>query len=207
MSSLPPNPPPPPPKPTSRTNTPPVTAEELQPLPSTPFVPELLHGKSRDDLQYLLHSPALLSSLYTATHPSSASNSAALTASLSTNIALSQQLVALETSLGTLRESTQQKLLETKGLEKRWREKEKEMYQSLQPFSEVGLHARLQSAVAEGERECDALAEEFLSGAGELEVEPWVRAYRDGRKTVALRRERRGRWDEGRVSGSGGNGY
>jgi hypothetical protein len=148
----------------------------------------------------------LLSSLYTATHPSSAANSAALTASLSTNIALSQQLVALETSLGALRESTQQKLLETKALEKRWREKEKEMYQALQPFSQVGLHARLQSAVAEGERECDALAEDFLNGAGE--VEPWIRAYREGRKAVALRRERRARWDEGRVSGSGGgNGY
>lgn len=151
------------------------------------------------DLQYLSHSPALLSSLFTATHPASHEHTAALTTALTANILLAQTLSTTEAALTAQREATQQKLLETRALEGKWREVEKEMYQSLQPFSEVGLHARLRAAVAEGERECDALAEDFLEGAGEVEV--WVREYREKRKGVALRRERAGRWSEGRVGG------
>ena len=37
--------------------------------------------------------------------------------------------------------------------------------------------------------------------AGEREVEVFVRRVREARKVGFLRRERRGRWDEGRVGG------
>lgn len=97
------------------------------------------------------------------------------------------------------REATQQKLLEARALERRWREKEKEMYQALQPFSGVAQCARLQVAAGEAERVAEEMVERFLEGGGE--VETWAKAYREVRHVEALRRERGARWGEGRVAG------
>lgn len=58
---------------------------------------------------------------------------------------------------------------------------------------------------------CRALEESFLESGGggdrdeelatEREVGEWVRRYRESKKTFYLRKERKGRWDEGRVGG------
>lgn len=56
---------------------------------------------------------------------------------------------------------------------------------------------------------CVALEESFLDGEGagagaggdEREVLDWVRRYREAKKGYYLRRERKERWDEGRVGG------
>lgn len=54
---------------------------------------------------------------------------------------------------------------------------------------------------------CEALEESFLDGdgnggvAGEREVLDWVRRYRDARKVYYARREKKERFDEGRVGG------
>lgn len=62
---------------------------------------------------------------------------------------------------------------------------------------------------------CRALEESFLEGGGgggwdgdrngevatEREVSEWVRRYREGKKAYYLRKERKDRWDEGRVGG------
>jgi len=154
---------------------------------------------SRDDLQYLLHSPELLNALFTATHPSADTTTATLTAALSRNVELAQHLSVQEHQLIALRETTQQKLAEAKTLERRWREKEKEMYQALQPFSSPALHARLVNATNEAEQTGDAMLESFLEQGGD--VESFIRGYREVRKLAALRNERMGRWDEGRVGG------
>lgn len=141
----------------------------------------------------------LLSSLFTATHPVSASTAAALTSSLTHNITLAQNLSGLEESLVQQREATQQKLVETKALERRWREKENEMYQVLQPFSSVAQIGRLQAAVGEAERLSEEMAEDFLGGVDGSEVETWIRGYRELREVATLRKERAGRLAEGRV--------
>jgi hypothetical protein len=52
---------------------------------------------------------------------------------------------------------------------------------------------------------CRALEESFLEGDGgtatEREVVEWVRRYREAKKVHYSRRERKERWDEGRVGG------
>jgi len=67
------------------------------------------------------------------------------------------------------------------------------------------LHARLGAAIAEQEAVCLGVEESFIEGDGAIatdrEVEAWIRRVREGRRLVWLRRERRARWDEGRVGG------
>ena len=87
---------------------------------------------------------------------------------------------------------------------------------ALEPWSPKALHARLVSGIMEQEGLCRALEESFLEGmgsgeggnvgfgdgkAGEREVADWVKRYREARKTLGLRRERRARFEEGRVGG------
>jgi len=74
----------------------------------------------------------------------------------------------------------------------------------LSPFNPKSLYQRLAQAVQEQEQVCQALEESFLEGdgrAGEREVGDFVRRYRESRKLMLLRRERKERWDEGRVGG------
>jgi hypothetical protein len=127
--------------------------------------------------------------------------SSALTASLTHNIGLATHLTALERALVSQREATQKILTDAKAHERRWRDKEKEMYQALQPFSSPALYARLSNAIAEAEATSEAMVESFLDDGGADGVESWVKSYREIRKLTALRRERMGRWDEGRVVG------
>ena len=78
------------------------------------------------------------------------------------------------------------------------------MDDALAPFAPKALYQRLSAAVAEGEAVCVALEETFLEEggrAGEREVGEFVKRFREGRKGVWLRRERKERWDEGRVGG------
>ncbi|KAI5807009.1 hypothetical protein EDC01DRAFT_10113 [Geopyxis carbonaria] len=202
-------PPLPPPKPVSRTATPTTAAAPAAPppppptslVPSEPFVPSFLHDKPLSDLHTLLSSPPLLDSLFTATHPTSHSTTSALTTALTSNAAHAAHLSALETALIAQRAAVQQKLVAARALEGKWREKEQEMYVALNAFSSPALYARMVAAVEEAERESDVVAEAMVEGAAGGDVEAWVRGYREGRKKVGLRRERVGRWDEGRVGG------
>lgn len=72
-------------------------------------------------------------------------------------------------------------------------------------FAPASLYRRLGAGLAEQEAMCGALEESFLDGeageAGEREVVEWVRRYREARRGYYLRRERKERWDEGRVGG------
>lgn len=66
------------------------------------------------------------------------------------------------------------------------------------------MYQRLALGVGEAEGLCEAVEESFLEGegeAGEREVGEFVKRVREGRKGVWLRRERKERWDEGRVGG------
>jgi len=79
------------------------------------------------------------------------------------------------------------------------------MDRALAPFSPSSLYQRLGQGVQEQEMICRALEESFLEGDGgtatERETSEWVRRYREAKKVYYSRRERKERWDEGRVGG------
>lgn len=107
------------------------------------------------------------------------------------------------------RAATSAQLLSARALERQWRAKQGEMDAALAPFAPASLYQRLVAGVAEQEGVCRALEESFLAGegagdgkvAGEREVGEWVRNYREAKRLAYLRRERKERWDEGRVGG------
>jgi len=130
-------------------------------------------------------------------------------------------------NLEAARNNTSSALLQTRALERAWREKEKEMYIALGRFSAPALHSRLGQAVGEAEAVSKALEESFLeddglegigngrggvedgginttsasTGKGGRDVENFVKSYRGVRALYHLRKERRERWDENRVGG------
>ena len=75
---------------------------------------------------------------------------------------------------------------------------------ALQPWSPKALHQRLVAGIGEQEAWLQALEASFLEGegrAGEREVGEFVKRWREGRRVLELRAERRERWEEGRVGG------
>ncbi|KAH9430818.1 hypothetical protein MCOR02_008144 [Pyricularia oryzae] len=170
----------------------------------------------------ILSSPSLLSALthspWTA-HPSLSASHAALQSTLADNLSLAQHLSSTEAHLSAQRSSTQAQLLSTHALERQWHAKQREADAALAPFAPDGLYLRLAQAVQEQGAVCDALEESFLEGEGggrgggggggaedgdfvtEREALDWVRRYREARKRLYLRQEKKERWDEGRVGG------
>jgi hypothetical protein len=68
----------------------------------------------------------------------------------------------------------------------------------------MALYQRLQASAQEQEALNRGMEESWLEEegvAGEREVGEFVRRVKEGRKIGFLRRERKGRWDEGRVGG------
>ena len=162
----------------------------------------------KQDLADVLAKPELLAALAHSTstaHPSIAAAQEPLQAALKENIALASHLNELETRVTHLRSSTQAQLLSTHALERQWKQKQSEMDRALAPFAPSSLYQRLSQGVQEQEMVCRALEESFLEGEGgvapEREVAEWVRRYREAKKVYYSRRERKERWDEGRVGG------
>lgn len=163
---------------------------------------------SKQDLSDVLARPGLLAALAHAkstAHPSIAASQEPLQAALTENISLASHLTELEARLAHLRASTQAQLLSTHALERQWRSKQSDMDRALAPFSPSSLYQRLGQGLQEQEMVCRALEESFLEGDGgvatEREASEWVRRYREAKKVSYLRRERKERWDEGRVGG------
>jgi len=176
--------------------------------PSDRWLPKILEDKSKQDLSELLSKSELLSALShsrSTAHPSSAAAEETLQIALNENISLALHLNELEARLVHLRGSTQTQLLATHSLERQWRQKQSEMDRALSPFSPSSLYQRLSQGVQEQEMVCRALEESFLEGDGavatEREIIEWVRRYREAKKLYYSRRERKERWDEGRVGG------
>ena len=68
----------------------------------------------------------------------------------------------------------------------------------------MALYQRLSASVAEQELLIRGVEESWLEEGGEVgerEVEAWLRRLKDVARTGFLRRERKERWDEGRVGG------
>ncbi|KAF2761935.1 hypothetical protein EJ05DRAFT_472884 [Pseudovirgaria hyperparasitica] len=212
--------PPPPPEQSSRCDStaPPTQSHPQiyqQPQESTPIIqrpeegwlPNSLTDKTTTDLHTLLSDPDLLAALAQSpdtTHPSLPASAQPIRALLSANLSLASSLKDLESRLSHQRQSTQSRLLSLRALERQWRAKQAEQDTALQEFSPPSLYQRLSAAAGEQDALCRGLEESFLDEQGlasEREVGEFVRRYREGRKTAWLRRERKERWDEGRVGG------
>ncbi|KAI0899387.1 hypothetical protein F4806DRAFT_492379 [Annulohypoxylon nitens] len=186
---------------------------ETIPDPGDQWLPKILEDKSKQDLAEILSSPETLDALTHAPsslHPSLAQTRDALLAALAENVGLAAHLTDLEARLSAQRAQAQAQLLSTHALERQWRAKQAEMDAALAPFAPGALYSRLGQSLAEQEAVCRALEESFLEGGGEggdgeraseREVLDWVRRYRDAKKVLYLRQERRERWNEHRVGG------
>lgn len=74
----------------------------------------------------------------------------------------------------------------------------------------MALYQRLSASVGEQENLVRGVEESWMEdvspggdggAASSAEVEAFVKRVKEGRKLAFLRRERKGRWDEGRVGG------
>ncbi|KAL1620192.1 hypothetical protein SLS56_009783 [Neofusicoccum ribis] len=178
-------------------------------LPEEGWLPDVLKDKNTADLQAVLEDSELQRALVNApetAHPSVAASTAPLNDLLTVNIALAESLKNLESHLQHQRQNTQSRLLSLRALEGQWRAKQAEQDAALKDFSPPALYQRLSAAITEQEALCRGLEESFLEGEGggqasEREVAEFVRRIREGKKIAYLRRERKERWDEGRVGG------
>ncbi|KAL1838660.1 hypothetical protein VTJ49DRAFT_2439 [Mycothermus thermophilus] len=178
--------------------------------PGDKWLPKFLEDKSKQDLADMLSDPSLLSALTHSPqtiHPSLKASHDALQAALTENVDRAAQLLDLEARLAHQRSTTQAQLLSTHALERQWRAKQAEMDRALAQFAPASLYQRLAQGVVEQEAVCQALEESFLEGEGdgalatERAVSDWARRYREAKKLYYLRKERKERWDEGRVGG------
>lgn len=163
---------------------------------------------SKQDLGDIVSKTELLIALAHAkstAHPLTATSQEPLNAALQDNIVLASHLIELEERIKHQRTSTQAHLLSTHALERQWKQKQSEMDRALSSFSPSSLYQRLGQGVNEQAQICEALEESFLEGDGgvasEREVTDWVKRYRDSKKLFYSRRERKDRFDEGRVGG------
>ncbi|KAF2842240.1 hypothetical protein M501DRAFT_998503 [Patellaria atrata CBS 101060] len=183
-----------------------ASAPHIQ-VPEEGWLPDILKDKATPDLHAVLQDAALQKALTHdphTTHPSIPASTAPLDAILTANLQLAHSLNDLHTHLQHTRASTQSRLLALRALEGQWRAKQTEQDAALREFSPPALYQRLSAAVGEQEALCRGLEESFLEGEGradEREVAEFVRRVREGKKIGYLRRERRERWDEGRVGG------
>lgn len=181
-------------------------AEYIPPIESN-WVPPTLHTKNTADLHALLDDHTLQTAFLTnpdTTHPSLPASEQILRQHLETNIALSTSLSQLASRLSTQRAATQSRLLSLRALEQSHRSKLSETEDALSQFSPMALYQRLSASVAEQDNLVRGVEESWLDESGvadNAEVEAFVRRVKEARKVAFLRRERKGRWDEGRVGG------
>jgi hypothetical protein len=119
-------------------------------------------------------------------------------------VQLANSLVKTEQHLKDARDHTQSRLLALRGLERQWKQRQTEQDAALREFSAKALYQRLSAAVGEQEALCRTLEEGWLEEEGvasEREVGDFVRRVKEARKVGYLRRERKERWDEGRIGG------
>lgn len=171
------------------------------------WLPDILKDKSTADLHAVLDDPALQAGFLdnpSSTHPAIPASQTLLQTHLTDNTHLASSVAALEAQLIHLRTQTQGRLLSLRALEQQHRTKLTETEGALQAFSPMALYQRLNAGVLEQEQVLRGLEESWLDDegvAGEREVGEFLRRVKEAGKVAFLRRERRERWDEGRVGG------
>ncbi|KAK4508030.1 hypothetical protein PRZ48_001766 [Zasmidium cellare] len=171
------------------------------------WLPESFKDKTTGDLHHFLSTPALQTAYLSnpeTTHPAIPASEAYLTPLINSNLSLANSTLELESRLSTLRERTQSRLLSLRALEQQHRTKISETEDALRDFSPMALYQRLNASVQEQELLVRGVEESWLEEDGvasDREVGEFVRRVKEARKVAFLRRERKGRWDEGRVGG------
>lgn len=110
----------------------------------------------------------------------------------------------MASAVAAQRQDVASHLVQLKALERQWHLKQSAMDDALAPFGPKALHSRLVSGIAEQEGVLRAMEESFLEEDGrasEREMAEFVKRWRDARKVLVLRKERRRRFEEGRVGG------
>lgn len=206
----------------------PQTVAEL-PDPGESWLPlSFLEDKSKADLHNILTDASLLSALTYApqtAHPSLGDMYDRLSAALRINISAATSLEELEAQLASTRAEAQARLLAAHAAERQFKQRQAALTDervggALAGFAPQALYRRLVAATQEQEAVSEGILESFMDSrsphygghavhgqhgegdrATEREVVEWVRQYREARKLYYLRRERKARWDEGRVGG------
>lgn len=190
----------------------PQSHHQTQLQPSLPaiesnWLPEGLKDKSTGDLHYFLSTPALQAAYLSnpeTTHPAIPASESYLSPLINSNLALANSTLEMESRLSSLRERTQSRLLSLRALEQQHRTKISETEDALRDFSPMALYQRLNASVQEQELLVRGVEESWLEEDGvasDKEVGDFIRRVKEARKVAFLRRERKGRWDEGRVGG------
>ncbi|KAJ8608640.1 hypothetical protein MRB53_039524 [Persea americana] len=163
---------------------------------------------SLTDLEPLLQDKSLLSHFVNAPStapPSLTATLPPLRQALSNNIAQANHALKLAAELETQRQQVTAQLLSVRALERQWRNKQSETETALARFGPRELHQRLGQSIVEAEGDCEwhrgraGLRER--GKASERETQEWIKRVKDARGVVWMRKERRARWDEGRVGG------
>ncbi|KAK5123106.1 hypothetical protein LTR85_003304 [Meristemomyces frigidus] len=181
-------------------------------VPSIPaiehnWLPETLKEKNTAELHALLEDQSLQAALLdnpSTTHPAIPASQRALQPLVESNLQLANSLLELENRLAQQRDQTQSRLLSLRALEQQHRSKLEETENALSSFSPVALYQRLSASVQEQDQLVRGIKDSWLEEGGvasDREVTEFVRRVRDAKKTAFLRRERKERWDEGRVGG------
>ncbi|KAK4547489.1 hypothetical protein LTR36_001146 [Oleoguttula mirabilis] len=171
------------------------------------WLPEALKEKTTADLHALLQEQTLQAALLdnpNTTHPAVPASQQALRPLVESNLQLATSLLDLERRLAQQREQTQSRLLSLRALEQQHRSKLEETENALSSFSPMALYQRLSASVQEQDQLVRGIEDSWLEEGGtasDREVTDFVRRVRDAKKTAFLRRERKERWDEGRVGG------
>jgi hypothetical protein len=166
-------------------------------------------GRKQDIKDLLIDTKTLnaLTHAPTTAHPSLRASTDALATALLENIEMASRLGDLETRVKSQRAAVRAQLLSTHALERQWRQKQADMDVALGPFSPASLYQKLTHGVQDQALICQALEDSFLDSgsddapATERETLEWLRRYREAKILAYMRRERRDRWDEGRVGG------
>lgn len=171
------------------------------------WLPERLKEKSTHDLYDVVKDSSLHSALLNdpaSGHPAVFASEAALEPILEANISLATSLEALGTRLATQRAATQSRLLSLRALEQQHRAKISETEDALRAFSPMALYQRLNASVTEQEQLLRGVEESWIDEPGqasEREISDWMKRVKEASRVAFLRKERKARWDEGRVGG------
>jgi hypothetical protein len=177
------------------------------PVVENGWLPDALRDKSKADLDSLMKNPTLLNALLYAPdtrHAAIPESNAQLEHLLSQNISLAQHLNGLANNLTHQRAAITTKLLSLRALERQWHMKQATMDDALSPFAPKAVHTRLVTGIQEQGAVLQAMEESFLEDdgkAGEREIAEFLRRWKEGKKILVLREERRQRFEEGRVGG------
>ncbi|KAF2857997.1 hypothetical protein K470DRAFT_283526 [Piedraia hortae CBS 480.64] len=201
-------PPPPPPVPLVSELPGEPTESDDDALPaSQDWLPESVKDMSAGDLEDLLQDQSLQAALLQRTgtgHPAVMASQNALRPLLETNVRVANSLEESEGKLKQQREQTQSRLLALRALEQQHRSKLAETERALRSFSPMALYQRLSAGAQEQDRLVEEIEQNWLEEGGmatDREVVDFVKRVRDAKRTAFLRRERKARWDDGRVGG------